>query len=516
MKKNWAKWFFLACTFMVLGMPAWAVELQLNGSYEIQGRYYVQPDIIDAKTDGAVAAIGSQAIVRAPLLGINLGGLTEDPYVPEGAIEDTVNSDAYLKHYFYLDPTLIINDRISIKSNIVAFENQLSGDEYGRTDEFTGPREYDHYDRYTIFRIDNLWADVTTDYGKFIFGKTPQFLGVGYFIRLPDLEGWTFGLIWDKQDENGGDQENLDSMSDRADEDHLTLLTKYEAQDLTVSTTLTYIWSGKDYASTSLWAPHFEATYKMDNITITGFLKYVVGTYVDTGSYFGSTYSLADDLEFNSPSPYPEVSAGLDLLTPKLTVAWAKGADEPTMVSGWFEDDQDFGTWLMNDVSDRYARYFETPTGNTYDALGDPDLDDYSFSNIVLVRLGADADLSEKLTLTGNVIWAQRENTDFLENWDTRNGTLNILNQDAFKVGGPAATALGFTSKNKVDKNLGIELNAKASYKVQDNFSVALQAAYYMPGDFYESALENAFGAGDTGLEIEDEYAARWIATVTF
>ncbi len=82
------------------------------------------------------------------------------------------------------------------------------------------------------------------------------------------------------------------------------------------------------------------------------------------------------------------------------------------------------------------------------------------------------------------------------------------------------------TLNNDVDKGLGWEVNAKATYQVMDNFKVALQGAYYQPGDFYESAFENATAFATatekaaapygSGLEVEPEMAARWIATVSF
>ncbi|MCD6570846.1 MAG: hypothetical protein J7L53_09115, partial [Deltaproteobacteria bacterium] len=133
----------------------------------------------------------------------------------------------------------------------------------------------------------------------------------------------------------------------------------------------------------------------------------------------------------------------------------------------------------------------------------------------------------DKLSLTGNLIWAQKANTDYLEKWNPELGIINAINKDLTKI-----AVMGQyndptnTMKNDVDKGLGWEVNAKATYQVQDNFKVALQAAYYAPGDFYESAFENvhAFATATekashplgSGLELEDHYAARWIATVSF
>lgn len=469
-----------------------------------------------------------------------------DPMVPGTAITDTEDSDAYLKHYFYIDPKLIITDKISISANIVAYENKLDWDEYGRHDKAaTDPRLEDEYDRYNIFRIDNLWADVLTKYGKFQFGKTADYLGIGYFTKIPDLDEWTFGLIWHKDDEDGGNWgKTTPTDSDDADSDAYILMAMYNTPSLSATGKFLYAHTGSDGGGGDKYAPTVNLTYKVDALTLKGFATYAWGEFAkkDCGSLKSSAATFSpllalmgydtttflpggmfkDDWEYGGYSGYVEASYDLSdvadvNLTPILTLAYASGADEPTKLSGYFADDVDFGSWLMNDVSDRYNMYFETPVSDNFDALGDPSMDDYSFSNIMLVRLGGDLKLSDKLSLTGNVIWAQKANTDYLEEWNPELGIINAMNQDLTKI-----AVMGQyndptnTMKNDVDKGLGWEVNAKATYQVQDNFKVALQAAYYAPGDFYESAFEKAFGNTPTGLELEDHYAARWFATVTF
>ncbi|MEA3222235.1 MAG: hypothetical protein U9P49_03585 [Thermodesulfobacteriota bacterium] len=613
MKNFWAKLILLAIVAFAFTLPAWAVELKLSGSYEMQGRYYVESDIVHAKRFGAAASIGSQmeAITKdaattaygnlsslTPSAGANLevalygpnspsidgyltaaeltalgapysalaplvtgdplnyyatqayidskitAATTLDPIMPNGDITDTEDYDRYLKHYFTIDPKLIITDRISISANIVAYENKLDWDKYGRYDKGSGDRLYDEYDRYNIFRIDNLWADIVTDYGMFTLGKTASFLGIGYFIPLgrvtPSLDKWTLGLIWHKDDEDGGNWNDGTTNSDDIDTDAFIAMGIYNTPALSFTGSLTYAYTGSDGGGGQSYKPTVKLTYRQDALTLNAFARYATGVFADKddGSLVAKAAQLAgltllgppysdllvggkfkDDWEYGGYSGYVEASYDLSdvadvNLTPRLTLAYASGADEPTKVSGYFDDSMDFGTWLMNDVSDTYSMYFETPVSNNFDALGDPDMDDYSFSNIMLVSLGADLQVSEKLGLTGNIIWAKKANTDYLENWDPTNYLLNAINQDLTKLGTP----FGPTTKNKVDDGLGWEINAKATYQVQDNLSVALQAGYYAPGDFYESAFEKDFGntPTGTGLEIENEYAARWFATVTF
>ncbi|MCD6571338.1 MAG: hypothetical protein J7L53_11600, partial [Deltaproteobacteria bacterium] len=487
MRNFWAKLIFLAIVALAFSLPAWAVELKLSGHYEIQGRYYSESDIIHAKYYGAEAPIGSQlstitataaqaaygnllGLVNDPLsLDANsdgylsaaevtanpataaLAGLigtdpfpylstdlanpyisnkvaaatASDPTVPGKALTDTEDSDAYLKHYFYIDPKLIITDKISISANIVAYENKLDWDAYGRYDGFHATDEADTFDRYNIFRIDNLWADVLTKYGKFQFGKTATYLGIGYFTKIPDLDEWTFGLIWHKDDEDGFSETNAPANpiyatdSDDADTDAFILVAMYNTPSLSVAGKLPYGITGDDSGGGWVVKPTVNLTYKVDALTLKGFARYSTGPFAkkDSGALrdaattfaplltlMGPPYSnllvnnmVKDDWEFGGGySAYLDVSYELNNLTPILTLAYASGADEPIDVSGYFDDNVTFGSWLMNDVSDKYSMYFETPVSDNFDGLYDPSLDYYSFSNIMLARLGGDLKLSDK------------------------------------------------------------------------------------------------------------------------
>ncbi|MCD6281288.1 MAG: hypothetical protein J7J85_06745, partial [Deltaproteobacteria bacterium] len=220
MKKRWLKVMLLAFIAMGFSLPAWAAQLKLHGSYKMEGRYFNQQDIVKGiYLEGAndtEANIGSMMIPRTSYdlkyleklqeyldhysgLEYSLNqaadlaskaakvdataAKTYDPYVPYAPIKDLVDDDAYIKHFFHLNPELVVNDRISIKADIVAYENKISRDRYGlgqyneeyyETDVDSFDFGFRHsYDRYNIFRINYLWADFTTDFGKFILGRTP-------------------------------------------------------------------------------------------------------------------------------------------------------------------------------------------------------------------------------------------------------------------------------------------------------------------------------------------------------
>ena len=625
MRKQWLKVVLLAFIAMGFSFPAWAVQLKLHGSYRMEGRYFKQPDILKGAY-GAEAHIGGEFIptfsynatytqayaqYNAYYQGLGYSAAqaadlattaattaataakTYDPYVPFAPITDLVENEAYIKHFFHLNPELVVNDKISIKADIVAYENKLSSDAYGlgeynqayvdehgniyyndymNTDVDSMGYGFRHsYDRYNIFRINYLWADFTTDFGKFVLGRTPNFTGIGYFIKLPSLDKWTFGLIYHKDDEGGNNYYHgyltkwfggprIDS--DTADETGIILVTNYDTDNLSVHTQLIYGTSGSNESKTHEWIPVAKVNYSAGPLKVEFFGRWKYGIYADndatmirnaaqqflpllTGldatyqsmgvpiSFLNTTNPmgarLRDDLRQDAYSAYLDLKYEMDKLTPEFTIAYASGADNPTKVSGYFNDDQTFGSWLMSDaedndgIVDRYGMYFETPTANTYDALGNPANDRYSFSNIILARLGGTTQVTDKLTLEGNVIWARRANTDYLEEWNPELGTLNLINKVVTKIDviGQYDPTTGFTNPtqkwhNKVDPGLGWECNAKATYDVMDHVSFAVQAAYFRPGDFYKDAFEKAYGYTRTGLRVKSEYAARWIATVSF
>ena len=625
MKKRWLKVMLLAFIAMGFSLPAWAVQLKLHGSYRMEGRYFNQQDIVKGAY-GTQANIGSEMIpgvsydltyaAALPQYTAYYSGLgysaaqaadlaetaaiaaataakQYDPYVPFAPIEDLVDDDAYIKHFFHLNPELVVNDKISIKADIVAYENKISSDAYGLgeynqayVDEHGGVYYNDYmntdvdsmdygfrhsYERYNIFRINYLWADFTTDFGKFVLGRTPGFTGIGYFVKLPSLDKWTFGLIYHKDDETGNNYEHgyltkwvggprIDSDTD--DETGIILVTNYDTDNLSVHTQLIYGTSGSDHSKTHEWEPVVKVNYASGPLKVEFFGRWIYGIYADNDagairntavsfmpllsgidtvyqsmgvpiSFLNTTSPLnarlRDDLRQDGYSAYLDLKYEMDKITPEFTIAYASGADKPTEISGYFDDDQTFGSWLMSDAADndgivdRYGMYFETPTGNTYDALGNPANDRYSFSNIILARLGGTTKVTDKLTLEGNFIWARRANTDYLEEWNPELGSLNLINRAVTKIDviGQYDPTTGFTDPtqkwhNKVDPDLGWELNAKATYDVMDHVSFAVQAAYFDPGDFYKDAFERGFGYTPTGLRVKSEYAARWIATVSF
>jgi hypothetical protein len=273
---KWGKWALLLVVAMAFAVPAWAVDLKLGGKYEIQGRYYNYQNIksVDEPT-------------------------TANP-------ETNPVTTMYLKHYFNLYPTLQVNDKISVKGDIEVFDNRISkSDSYHGYDKTSRAAmnvggTYDAgVDYYSLFTVNELYVDALTPVGKFILGKTNKFDGIGWFIQLPDVPGWTFGLVWNKLNEaadpnsyygytaagggltaiDGTDNAGTKTNHDLGDEDDFALIANYAKDAIDFKGTLAYKMTGKDNCQTSIWVPYFYLNYAVNN-NLTFNSKFGYGTGV--------------------------------------------------------------------------------------------------------------------------------------------------------------------------------------------------------------------------------------------
>lgn len=548
MRGNWAKWILLAIVAMVFSTPAWAIEFKLGGEYQIQGRYYSEYDITSTSSGG-------------------------DP---------TEATDQYFKHYAWLYPKVILNDKVSINMNLEAFDGVLSKDD---TVQWYGVSESDDskpYDDQNVFTIDELYLDATTPVGKFIIGKTTGMNGIGWFIRLPQLEGWTFGAVLDRTDE---DVTGADDTHDNADKTNYGLVQIYANQKIFFNNLIALKHSDREVGKTGIFLDILYLNYQLTD-QLKFYSKWAVGSgvLVDKDSksaqgivgsvqagYYSAINSMAagaaaaaasgaagaepqlsgyDTLaDYNTAyatwqatysAVYNPTYAGyyagglaayddllslegfeddwgsavwgawvgleyaMDTMTIRGDFAYLPGASEPQELSAYLDDDEDFDTWLMQDIHDRYAAALETPAAIA--ALKDPMVEDnFSYCNAMILRLKLSSQFTDKLSGYLNVTWAQKENVEYLENWDYTNGALNGVSPTFFKL----------DEKNDVDDGLGWEVRAKLTYELQEYVQVGLDLCYYAPGDYYESLIETGFEKGyDTGYDLEDTYAARWIVKV--
>jgi hypothetical protein len=550
---KWGKWILLFFVAMAFAVPAWAVDLKLGGKYEIQGRYYNEYDIM----------MKEKAAGR----------------------DETEVTRMFLKHYFNLYPTIQVTEKIAIKGDLELFDNVISQDDtrqyYDKSSAKAGKKYYpeggsDNFDAYDVFTVNELYVDATTDYGKFILGKLKKFNGIGWFIQAPAVPDWTFGLVWNKKDEA---LPGFNATHDLADADEFGLIANYAKDAIDFKGTLAFKKSGHDASRTEIWYPYAYLNYAISkDIKINSKFGFATGPFIDKKSPasealvagaaapFGANLAedIADMIEeatgvtpdedavaaaltngFNANFPTCTMKkdwevdsmfgiwlgAGftMDALMIQGDVAYMPGADEPQKISAYLEDDENLGTWLMNDIHDRYAGALETPA--TIYALGDPVIDgNFSYANVILVRLNLGYKFTDKFDANMNVVWGKKENVDYPEKWQPELGAVNAMDPKAFKLNGTGIAVnlpivgpyvLKNDAKNKVDDDLGWEARAKVNYKLQDNLAIGLDLCYYAPGDYYKDYIEygNFREPGDNEpktYKMKDTYAARWIAKVTF
>ena len=393
---KWGKWALLLVVAMAFTVPVWAVDLKLGGKYEIQGRYYDHWFIKEAEN-------------------------TRDHTNPITTM--------FLKHYFNLYPTIEVNDKIQIKADLEVFDNKISkSDSYhyydksssAATNGNTGGNGQGNMDYYSLLTVNELYVDALTGFGKFIVGKTNKFDGIGWFIQVPDVPGWTFGLVWNKLNEGknansyyyNGTTDEADNLGiitnrDMADEDDFALMAMYAKDAIDFQGQLAYKYAGKDNCQTSIWVPQFTLKYALNNnITFNGKLGYGTGVLVDKGSRvaIAGVEGLAETIyeevyagviELGAPAAVAEATAaaaeasyydnfpdhvmkkdwdvdsgitawlgmgvGIDALKVQVDAMYLKGADEPQNVSSYAEDNEGLDTWLMNDIADIYSARFQTP-----------------------------------------------------------------------------------------------------------------------------------------------------------
>ena len=553
---KWGKWVMLFVLAMAFAMPAWAVDFKLGGKYEIQGRYYSNEYIKDVPND-----------LTFP------------------------TTDMYLFHELNFYPTVIVNDKIKIVGNLEVFDNKISRDdevnwngiyqdyteidptgaitEPGETKSKLNTRNYKPYSQYNTFTVDEFYADVTTGIGKFIAGKTTDFSGLAWFIQIPAIKDWTFGLVWNKKQE-WGTTYGTDNVNNTGDSDEFLGLVKLENANTMFNFNLAYKYSGAGSAQTRIWYPYLYFNQKFgDLVKMNLKLAYGTGPFVKMDSPIGSKIGAEEDWKVdNIFGGWLGFGITPGNATIQIDGAYLPGAKKPNLISGYLLDNENLDSWLMNDVNDYYA--FQVETYPTIAAVGDPRVDgNFSFSNAILGRLNLGYKFTSKLDGNLNFIYGQRENTKYLENWyfdnyapsPTEEGKFtapglanavhpSMLEGKIYQIqqptgvhtdGTPILPIYVGTYTSDVQKDLGWELRGRMNYKWMDNFSIGIDLCYFKPGGFYKKLIENDFreigstyyyykdmnNVGKTlpdamltwpgtGNDLKDTYAARWIAKVTF
>ena len=130
-----------------------------------------------------------------------------------------------------------------------------------------------------------------------------------------------------------------------------------------------------------------------------------------------------------------------------------------------------------------YAIAYNTGNGNSPATM----------QGMYLYTLGYDATITPKVYLNTNLgfLWAAKNNTSVKAVDTTAN------------AGAAAGTARNLQARNATNFQ-GAELNVETGYKMYDNLTLSMQAAYVMLGGYYNNALSY-----QTGKDVENPYTVR-------
>ena len=120
---------------------------------------------------------------------------------------------------------------------------------------------------------------------------------------------------------------------------------------------------------------------------------------------------------------------------------------------------------------------------------------------MILVTAGYDANLTPKLYANVNVGAAMVAESRRFNNNDL--GDANALK--------PIVT--GTTSTRNSSSYLGTEINVETGYKLYDNLTTSVQAAYVILGDYYKGTNQVA---GHAGTDPDNPYTARVVLSYAF
>lgn len=126
-------------------------------------------------------------------------------------------------------------------------------------------------------------------------------------------------------------------------------------------------------------------------------------------------------------------------------------------------------------------------------------------SNIALLTMGYDANLTEKVYLNGNVGFA----------WAPSSASENHMNYELGGVAAALASATGYNSRlNNASDFMGTEINLETGYKLYKNLTLKAQAAYVILGGYYKNS---GFGSdGVTAKTPDNPFTTRLAATYSF
>jgi hypothetical protein len=440
----------LICAAAALGLVAGvaatasALELSVSGQYFIQGNY----------------------------LGEAADGEGFYPY------DDNAGSMSGWNHTFLFKPTLKINDKISMKSDIRFLKDTDYGAEGAGGLGIKGERDVD---------IHKIWMEYMSPIGKMRFGRTPAAAWMGAYLNsptngdriylFPKMEKpWSSYVFYQKVTENDWFDGNNDSDYDI-----------YEGS-IIYTTKETKAALGYDFFNDKTNGDADTADpFDRQRHRVKGYVKQTISDWwveVEASYDFGdwADYdSATKDVDLDTMAAQVAVGTAFDNLKITGLFFYASGDDD---LSDSDKEDA-IGGGASDGTGDGFNPYYILTGDHTGMLNSDEYAADANMKRAGVMCLGiiADMAISDKLTLHGALAYAEASEGDYKD-------------------------ATGVSIKR--DDEYGWEVDLGASYKLLDNLTYKVEAAYFATGDFFKDY------ATDMGTDEEDLYMLSHTLKMTF
>jgi hypothetical protein len=438
-----------------------ALELSVAGQYFIQGNYFSNANGDDALSAGQNASNISH-VLNALATGVNL---TEsvNPY------DDEAGSMSGWNHTFLFKPTLKVNDKIVVKSDI----RFLKDTDFGATGAgglgIKGERNVD---------IHKIYMEYISPLGKIRVGRVPFGAWMGTYLNSPSTadrimwwptllsKPWSLQLFTQKGTEKDWYGGNNDS-----DLDIYEAALHYKTKETRAALAYNFLndKTNSDLGDTSAPPDGISDSWDRRRSRIKGYIKQTIANWwleaefsYDFGDWNDYDVETIIRKDIDVDTFAFQIAAGTSFDNLKVTglYFYASGDDDLT--------DSDMKAALLGAASDGTGDGFNPYYILTGDHTGMLNSDEYADDSLMAtagvhcIGILADFSLTDKITLHGALAYAMTAE---------ENGV-----SDAIVAGGGS----------RVDNQYGWEVDLGASYKLHDNLAYKIEAGYFNSGNFFK------------------------------
>ncbi len=427
-----------------LASTASAVEFKMSGKYLVEGAY-----LSDARGNGV--------------------DLTE-------ASTESTPSDAYWLHTFEINPTMKVNDKISMSSVIRLADDTFWGTQADGDTEGYNMADATANTNNNVY-VHQLYMDYASPIGKTRFGRTPA--GT-YGTDFMDFNKRANRVVWFPSFlekpwsavfylEKAVDNFQVTPNASDTDSDKYVARLFYKTDSL--DSGIEYAFANNQTGNTADDVKQnvtVYGKYKMDNFFLNGELIH----YFGSKDYDHALVATADQ-DYDSWAGMLQVGAKIDVLTPSLMYFYAQGQDRTST-----DIENALATTGTGDMFEPLYILTGRHTGMlNNDLFRNNYTGTLSTAGVHAVVAAVNYAVSNQLSLHGAIGWAQADEAE----------TATYTNRD---------------------DEYGWEYNVGAAYKLLDNLTYEAHFGYLDTGDFFNSTA--------TANDAENIYLLTHSLTMTF